>query len=142
MSAMFDALSKKLDLTGKRRDNGSILQSNGPIIIECVPWQICRLLGVTQGMFTQIMVKSKDCTEVGFPKRLGVYHIGEVRQIGQYFNVGLSVLSENDLHLPRPPVHLQAGSAKAARELVIGHFTNLATEMKLDIVVTELPDSC
>jgi hypothetical protein len=94
------------------------------------------------GKFTQIIVKSRDCTELGLPKRLGVYHIGETRQIGPYFNVGLSVLEENDLHLPRPPVQLNAGSATAARKLVIEHYMGLATEMRLDIVVTELPDSC
>lgn len=98
--------------------------------------------GLRMGNFTQIVVMSKDCTEFGFPKRLGVYHIGETRQIGQYFNVGLSVLREDDLHLPRPPVQLPAGSAEAARELVIEHFTGLAAEMKLDIVVTELPHPC
>jgi len=88
------------------------------------------------------MVKSSDCNELGFPKRIGVYHIGETRRIGSYFNIGLSVLTENDLHLPRPPVQLPAVSAEAARELVIEHFKALATEMRLDIVVSELPDSC
>ena len=94
------------------------------------------------GKLTQILVKSRDCTEFGFPKKLGVYYIGKARQIAQYFNVALSVLREHDLHLPRPPIDLQAASAEAARELVIEHYRALAKEMKLDILVTELPDSC
>ncbi len=97
---------------------------------------------LTHGKTTQILVKSKDCTEFGFPKKLSVYHIGKARRVGQEFNVALLVLRENDLQLPRPPVQLHAGSAEDARELVIQHYRGLAKEMKLDILVSELQDSC
>lgn len=89
------------------------------------------------GKLTQIMLKSRDCNESGFPKRLSVYEIGEARQIGQGFTVALMVLREHDLDLPRPPLQLQADSAEAARELVIQHYRDLAKDMKLDVWVTE-----
>ncbi len=90
------------------------------------------------GKLTQVLVKSKECTESGFPKKLSVYHLGEARRVGNSFRVDVLVLREHDLELPSPPAHLQATSAEDARELVIQHYRGLAEEMKLDIRVTEL----
>jgi hypothetical protein len=90
------------------------------------------------GKLTQILVKSKECTELGFPKKFGVFEIGEARKIGPYFNVAVLVLRQDGLQIPRPPVELEAATDEAARELVIRHYKGLADEMKLDILVTEL----
>ena len=90
------------------------------------------------GKLTQILVRSKDCTDSGFPKKLSVYHVGAAREIGKSFRVNVLVLREHDLQLPSPPAHIEAESQDAARELVVQHYRGLANEMKLDILVTEL----
>ncbi len=57
------------------------------------------------GKLTQVLVKSKECTESGFPKKLSVYHLGEARRVGNSFRVDVLVLREHDLELPSPPAH-------------------------------------
>ena len=90
---------------------------------------------------TQIVIKSRENTEFGFPKKLGLYLVGEARQIGggSAFNVSVDVLRESEMHLPRPPIQLQAESEKAARELAVSHYRELAERLRLDIWITELP---
>ena len=92
------------------------------------------------GRYTQIIVKSRDENAYGFPRKLGVYQIGEARQVGQYFNLPVLILKESDVHVPRPAVHLQAGTPEAARDLAIGHYRDFAQLMKLEIMITELQD--
>ncbi len=92
------------------------------------------------GKYTQIVVRSRDQNDFGFPKKLGVYQIGEARRIGHYFNLPVLVLRENDVHVPRPAVQLQAGSPEAAREMAISHYKEFAASMKLDISITEVGD--
>jgi hypothetical protein len=91
------------------------------------------------GKYTQIVVKSKDCTESGFPKRLSVYHLGEPRKVGLHFNVPVLVLRENDLSLPQPSA--SAPSAEIALKLASRHYQEFAKQMKLDILISDLPDS-
>lgn len=90
--------------------------------------------------YTQIVVKSKESTELGFPKKFGVYHLGEARRVGAFYNIPLLVLRENELSLPRPPVQIRAESEDLAREVVIGHYRDLAARMDLDVVITEIPE--
>ncbi len=90
---------------------------------------------------TRIILKSKECTEFGFPKKLGLYLVGEARRIGRgnHFNVCVEVLRENDVSLPRPPLQLDAESEEAARGRAISHYRTLAERLKLDIMIVDQP---
>ncbi len=85
---------------------------------------------------TKIILKSSELSHLGLPVKLGVYEVGDPRQIGPYFNVPIFVMREDDLHVPRPPVQIQADSALAARERAIFHYRRLAQEMRLEVVVS------
>lgn len=71
-----------------------------------------------------------------------MYQIGEGRRIGEsrYFNVPVLVLRENDLHIQRPPVQLQAASDEAARILAIRHYERFAEQLEFDILITEISE--
>ncbi len=71
------------------------------------------------GKLTQVLVRSKDCTESGFPRKLSVYHIGEARMNGDSFRVDVMVLREHGVQFPSPPAHFQTASAEAARATII-----------------------
>ena len=90
--------------------------------------------------YTQVVVRSMDCGDSGFPKKIGIYHIGEPRQQGDHFDVPVLVVLEKDLHIPRPPAESGLTSAAIARELAVLHFREYASQSKLEIVVTELPE--
>lgn len=89
---------------------------------------------------TKIVLKSRDLTDLGLPRKLGVYRLGDPRQIGPYFNVPVHVLDESELHVPRPPVQLAAQTAKAACELAILHYRGLAEHLRLEILISDLPE--
>ncbi len=92
---------------------------------------------------TQIVIRSPERTEYGFPRRLCVYLVGEARSIGagSYFNVCVEVLRENDLHLPRPPLYVLAQGADTAREIVISYYDELARQLRLDISITDISET-
>ena len=87
------------------------------------------------GKLTQVLVRSKDCTESGFPRKLSVYHIGEARMNGDSFRVDVMVLREHGVQFALSacslPDRLSRGSSS-------DHYRRLAEEMKLDILVTDL----
>jgi hypothetical protein len=90
--------------------------------------------------YTQVVVKSKDSGQSGFPKKIAIYHLGEARQTGNRFDVSVLVVMEKGLHISLPPAELDLTSADLAKERAIRHFRDFASKSELEIAVTELPE--
>lgn len=90
--------------------------------------------------YTQVVVRSKDRSDTGFPKKIGIYHVGEARRQGDHFDVPVLVILEKDIHIPSPPADPETTSAVTAQELAVHHYREFANRLRLEIVITELPE--
>ncbi len=90
--------------------------------------------------YTQIVLRSRDSTELGLPNKLAIHQLGEPRLVGSSYHVPVLILREHNVTVPRLPLELEAGSAREAHELALRHYRETARQLKLEITIADLAE--